>query len=125
MGPRSLVQAVIGGRALQPENEMLEEVEESWFQHWGPCKRTKEVLTESGVCNLGTHNLPRKDSELFFNFFRKTKYFDSLSRYNEFIPLHRCQELRFNQKVWSPQLVEALRQENKFYPSLQRVLPKD
>ena len=36
---------------------LTDEAEISWYQHWGPCKRTLEVLNEDGVCNIGTHNV--------------------------------------------------------------------
>ena len=28
-----------------------------WFQHWGPCKRGSEILTDEALCNVGTHNI--------------------------------------------------------------------
>ena len=34
-----------------------EEEGDRWFQHWGPCKREKEILNDGHLCNIGTHNI--------------------------------------------------------------------
>ena len=34
-----------------------EEEGDRWFQHWGPCKREKEILNDDHLCNIGTHNI--------------------------------------------------------------------
>ena len=35
----------------------VDSIDESWLQHWGPCKREKDILVDEELCNVGTHNI--------------------------------------------------------------------
>ena len=34
-----------------------EEANVRWFQHWGTCKREKDILNDKHLCSVGTHNI--------------------------------------------------------------------
>ena len=51
INPRSIA------RELDSELGIVSDVENSWFQHWGPRKREKEKFTDDELCNIGTHNI--------------------------------------------------------------------
>ena len=34
-----------------------EEANVRWFQHWGTCKREKDILNDYHLCSVGTHNI--------------------------------------------------------------------
>ena len=54
--PRSIGMNPVA-RGLDLELGTVSDVENSWFRHWGPCKREKEILTDEELCNVGTHNI--------------------------------------------------------------------
>ena len=63
MAPRNPKSAVMGpgpGSRMDLDHSSVSSEEDaslSWFQHWGTCKRDKEILTNEALCNVGTHNI--------------------------------------------------------------------